>query len=333
MEVASKTKTEIHLIDQSLQNVSQSAARTEILVRETMDAAQSGQISVDVSIQGMNELKKAISHSAQSIQEVNTAGEQISSILDIVDDITEQTSLLSLNASIISAQAGEHGRGFAVVANEIKELAQRTKSSTAEIGSLIHTLQVKTEESVTSINTGIVKADEGVQLVRAVKDALSTILERATHSSTMAADIARVIQQIAASSQIISSSINAVTDMVSTITKAIQQQERDISKVVTAVENIRGMSEQVNRAHQGQRNASDQIVNGMEYMTQRLGDLTNQAKDLQQSSNQILDAMRTIESITQDVLLEAVKISDSTAGNMAKQVNMLKEIVTVFKVS
>ncbi len=333
VEIARKTETEIHLIDHALQNVSQNADRSEQLTKETMDAVQRGQTSVDVSIQSIQELKEVISHSAQSIKEVNTAGEQISSILDIVDDITEQTALLSLNASIISAQAGERGRGFAVVANEIKELAQRTKSSTAEIGSLIHTLQVKTEDSVASIEKGIVKADEGVQLVGALKDGLTTILERATRSSSMAADTAKVIQQTAESGQVINSSMKAVMEMVSNITKAIRDQEQDISKVVSAVAIILEMSEQVNQANQEQNRASDQIVNGMEQITQKLGELSTQAVELKQSSNQILDAMHTIESITQNVLLEAIDISDRTADNMTKQVDMLRKIVTVFKVS
>ena len=99
-----------------------------------MNAAARGQASVEASIRGIAELKTVVGNTAQIIQEVNLWGEQVSSILGIVDDITEQTSLLSLNASIISAQAGVHGRGFAVVANEIKELAVRTKNSTREIG-------------------------------------------------------------------------------------------------------------------------------------------------------------------------------------------------------
>ena len=331
--VAQETVSEMKHIDDSFQHISQNAGQSELFARETMHAAQSGQNAVESSIQGMLLLKQAISSSAEAIQDVNAAGEQISSILDIVDDITEQTSLLSLNASIISAQAGEGGRGFAVVANEIKELALRTKSSTKEIASLIHTLQAKTKESVTSIGTGLDKADEGLDLVSAVKEELHAILERATQSSSMASETANFIQQMAGSSQAIKESMESLTTMVMNIGSAIQQQEQNIAKVGTAVERIRHMSGQVNLANREQNKASEMIVNGMEQITGQLSDISSQSRQLKASSEQVLEAMHTIELITTRVLSETVEISTNTAHNMDTEISMLKEIVTIFKVS
>ncbi|MCP4400823.1 MAG: HAMP domain-containing protein [bacterium] len=330
--IVRQTETEIHHIDRSFQDISRNANQSEQLAKETMNAAQSGQVAVAASIEGIKALKEVISHSAETIQEVNTSGEQINSILDIVDDITEQTSLLSLNASIISAQAGEHGRGFAIVANEIKDLALRTKVSTKEIASLIHTLQTRTEDSVASIEEGIAKADDGLQLVSAVKDELNTILERATQTSSRATDTAKVVQQTAESSQVIKSSMKTLTEMVAKITNAIQEQKGNIAQVVTAVENIKDMSGQVNLANREQNKASEMIVNGMEEITEKLGDISGQAKELKSGSDQILAAMHTIESITKNVLAETIEISGNTVRNMDKQINMLGEIVTVFKV-
>lgn len=327
-----ETETEIHHIDQSVKDVSRNAARSQELANDTMDAAQSGQASVDASIQGMQDLKNVVSQSAQIIQDVNTSSAQISSILDIVDDIAEQTSLLSLNASIISAQAGEHGKGFAVVASEIKELAFRTKSSTKEIHALIRSLQTKARDSVDSINTGLEKADQGVGLVSAVKEDLKTILEKATRTSSMATDTVNLVKQTTESSQAIKSSMNMLTEMVTNITDAIQEQERDISQIVTAVEKIREMSAQVNQANREQNKATTQIVQGMEYMTERLSDVSSQARELKNSSQEIVTAMHTIETISKHVLTEALEISGSTADNMARQAEVLNQIVTVFKV-
>ena len=333
VKVAQQTETEIHHIDQALEDVSHNANRFQQFAKETMNAAQSGQMAVGASIQGMTELKEAVSHSAQIIQKINSWGEQVSSILDIVDDITEQTSLLALNASIISAQAGEHGRGFAVVANEIKDLATRTKASTNEIASLIHTLQANTEEGVQSIAEGIAKADQGVQLASGVKEALHTILESATRSATMATDTAQVIQQTTASSQIIRTSMNGVTEMVSQIRTAIQEQEQDISQVVSAIENIREMSEQVNRASIEQNTASGQIAESLELVIEKLSDISTQTEELTRNSNQIVTAMHTIESITENILVDTTGISGHTANNLVQQAEVLQQIVNVFKVS
>jgi methyl-accepting chemotaxis protein len=331
--VAQHTETEIHHIDQSLRNVSQNANQAQQLAKETMDAATSGQASVEASIQGMAELKEVVINTAQIIQEVNTWGEQVSSILGIVDDITEQTSLLALNASIISAQAGVHGRGFAVVADEIKELAIRTKASTKEIGTLIHELQKKTGEGVNHTAEGLKKADQGMELADAVKDALSVILGRATHSSKRASDTAQVMQQTADSSQAIRSSISSVTKMVSEIRTAIQEQEQDIEQVVVAVENISSMSTQVNRASVEQKNATSQIAGSMEHIAEKFSGIADQTGELKQNSDQIVTAMHTIESTTEQILQNASDISGDTVKNLVRQSVVLQKVVNVFKVS
>ena len=332
-EVVRQTETEIHHIDQSLRDVSHNADRAQELAKETMDAATRGRSSVDESIQGMTELKEVVTNTAQIIREVNSWGEQVSSILDIVDEITEQTSLLALNASIISAQAGTHGRGFAIVADEIKELATRTKASTKEIGTLVHELQAKTEEGVNNTEEGLRKADRSMQLANAVKDALISILEQATRSSNGATDTAQVIQQTAASSQAISVQISNVTEMVSDIRKALQEGERDIEQVGGAVENISGMSKQVSRASVEQKKAAQEIERNMQDVAEKFGDISDQTETLQQNTNQLLTAMHTIESTTAQILENATTISGDTVEDLVQQSDMLQKIVKVLKIS
>ena len=331
--VARQTEIEVQRIEQSLRDVSQNAAQTQQLAKETMDAATTGQQAVDASIQGMTELKTVVANTAQIIQEVNIRGERVSSILDIVDEITEQTSLLALNASIISAQAGSHGRGFAVVAEEIKNLATRTKASTKEIGTLVHELRKKTAEGVKHTAEGITQADQGMVLAQAVQNALNAILDRATHSSQRAADTAQVIGQTAASSQIINASMRRVTEMVSNTRKAIQQQEHDMEQVAAAVENISGMSEQVNRASVEQKHAANQIALSMEDAIEKFNAISTQTEELQHNSDQIAAAMHTIEATTAHILQNASDISSETIKNLVQQADVLQQIVKVFKVS
>ena len=332
-ESARQTETEIYHIDQSLKEVSHNANQAQQSAQKTMHAVTSGQASVEASMQGILELKEVVTNTAQIIQEVNSWGEQVSSILDIVDEIAEQTALLSLNASIISAQAGVHGRGFAVVAEEIKELATRTKTSTQKIATLVRTLQQKTGEGVKKTEEGIIKAEQGVRLASAVKEALNTILEEATHSLNRAADTVHVIQQTADSSQIISSSMNRVTERASHIRKAIQEEEQDIEQVVSAVENISGMAEQVSRASFEQQRAAKQIAKSMEEATERFSGISDQTELLRQDSNQILAAMHTIENVTENITQNAMAISEDTVKNLIQQSEALQKIVRVFKVS
>ena len=332
-EVTRQTGTEIQHIDRSFKNVSENAELSLQLARETKDAALSGQESVDASIQGMGELKEAVSRAADIIQEVSSWSEQVNSILDIVDDITEQTSLLALNASIISAQAGSHGRGFAVVADEIKELANRTRNSTQEIATLLNSLQQKTREGVQHTAEGLKKADLGMQLANTVKESLDTVLSRATRSSDRAANTARVIQDTVDSSRIISQSIGSVTDMVTQIRKAIQEQKLDISQVVEAVESSQSMSEQINHAGLEQNQSSRQIEQSMQLMTEKLSNISHQTEQLTRNSEQIVEAMHAIENIAENILQEITVISGKTANDLVNQSEVLQDIVRVFKVS
>lgn len=332
MDIARQTETEIHHIDDSLNDIFVNADQTQQLADETKDAALDGQDSVEASLQGMTELKTTVSQAAQIIQEVNTWGEQVSSILGMVDDITEQTSLLALNASIISAQAGVHGRGFAVVADEIKNLAVRTKSSTQEIGALIQQLQQKTGKGVRNISDGLTKAEQGMDLVQAVQEVLQRILHSATRTSSRAVETTQLIQKTADSGKIISSSMNKVTEMVTHISSAIQRQEEDMKKVLSAVENISGMSEQVNRASIEQKKAVEQVALSMSHVTEQFNDISNQTTVLQDHSDQIVAAMHTVTSTTKQILNNTTAISGDSVNNLSKQSTLLQKIVNVFKI-
>ena len=331
--IAQQTETEMQRIGRLFQEVSQNAAQTQQLAQETMNAATEGQVSVDASLQGMAELKAVAANTAQIIREVNSWGEQVSSILNIVDEITAQTSLLALNASIISAQAGAHGRGFAVVAGEIKELATRTKTSTKEIDTLVRKLQMKTEEGVKHTEEGIEKAEQGMRLAYAVKAALNTILARATDSSNRAADTAAAMQQTTASSQQINTLMTRVTEMVASIKQAQQTQEQDIEQVFQAVENLSGMSEEVNRSTLEQNKAAEQIMTGMGRVTSQFEDISTQTTELKRNSEQMVAAMHTIESTTTEILQNAGEISGETVKNLVAQSTLLQNIVQIFKVS
>ncbi|GAK54801.1 methyl-accepting chemotaxis sensory transducer [Candidatus Vecturithrix granuli] len=328
-----ETQREIQSIDHSLKDVSQNANDAQKLAEETRKAALNGQESVNASIQGMKELKDVVSETTEIIREINIWGEQVHSILDIVDDITEQTSLLALNAAIISAQAGVHGRGFGVVANEIKELANRTKNSTGEISSLIRTLQMKTEQGVKNTNEGLQKADQGMELAFAVKQALDTIIERATHSTNKATGTAEVVQQTASSSQVISASMKTVTEMVACMRATLEKQTTEVGQVIAAVENIQSMSQQINYASIEQNKAAKQIEDSMGIVTERFSKIAGQTSELNRNAQQIVEAMHTIETITANILEDMTTISSTTMNHLVKQSELLQSLVKVFKIS
>ena len=112
------------------------------------DAAQKGLQSVRKTMEGMDNIRLTMDKLSQVISELGRRSAQIGGILTIIDEVTDQTGLLALNAAILAAQSGEHGRGFAVVADEVRKLAEESGKAAEQISSLIGDVQNSTNKAV-----------------------------------------------------------------------------------------------------------------------------------------------------------------------------------------
>ena len=112
------------------------AAQTAAMSEEVARDSEGGAGAVQSTIQGIGKIREISRQAAEVIERLSRRAREIGRILTVIEDVTEETNLLALNAAIIAAQAGEHGRGFGVVAEEIQELAEQTGSSTTEISSI-----------------------------------------------------------------------------------------------------------------------------------------------------------------------------------------------------
>ena len=143
-QVATAIKEMASAIQEVERNTNQAAAAA----RNTADSSDAGSQIINQSVAEANALAKHISETATALQGLATESTQIGNILDVIRGIAEQTNLLALNAAIEAARAGEQGRGFAVVADEVRNLAQRTQQSTAEIQAMIERLQSGSNQAV-----------------------------------------------------------------------------------------------------------------------------------------------------------------------------------------
>lgn len=139
---------------------------------QAVDASKRIQHSMEV----MSQLSKQSSDAAKMISQLKHHGDKIGTVLVSIQEISEQTNLLALNAAIEAARAGEQGRGFAVVADEVRALATRAQQSTTEINSMINQLQQDTENAVTIMDKGTQLANKGVEEVQGTKNSLDHIL-------------------------------------------------------------------------------------------------------------------------------------------------------------
>ncbi|MEO6259175.1 MAG: methyl-accepting chemotaxis protein, partial [Thermoanaerobaculia bacterium] len=138
---ATETSSSMVQMSASIAQVEANAARSYELNVVVAEAAESGMRAVRETIDGMEQIRNSVRDSNAVVTRLGERSAAIGRILNVIDDVAEQTNLLALNAAILAAQAGEHGKGFSVVATEIRDLSERTASSTREITGLIRSVQ------------------------------------------------------------------------------------------------------------------------------------------------------------------------------------------------
>ncbi len=199
---------ETHQASVGMDQMSVAIAEISDNTHQSSDAAQSandraitGQQVVEEVVGGIIDLASEVEHAADLITQVGQNSETISTVLDVIKGIAEQTNLLALNAAIEAARAGEQGRGFAVVADEVRTLASRTAESTEEINQIIERLQSGSGDAVRAMTVSREKAQQLSEQASNASSTLSEIAESVARINKMSADIA-----VAAEEQ------NAVTD-------------------------------------------------------------------------------------------------------------------------
>jgi methyl-accepting chemotaxis protein len=199
-----ETSSSMEEMASAMRAVDTAAETTANLSREVVSKAELGQAKVVQTIEGMEAIREATDVAERVIRGLGTRTSEIGGILDVIDDVADETNLLALNAAIIAAQAGEHGKAFSVVADEIKELADRVLASTKEIGSLIRAVQDESENAIGAIEVGSASVMSGVDLSAEAGRTLEEITVASRESGLRIGEIvASVREQTRAASHVV----------------------------------------------------------------------------------------------------------------------------------
>ncbi|MEO6119603.1 MAG: methyl-accepting chemotaxis protein, partial [Terriglobales bacterium] len=148
------TSSAVEELTVSMKQVSNNAEASAEAARRALDAAEQGNRAVRDTLEGMQRIRASVQATAKKIKSLGDRSLEISEIINVINDITEQTNLLALNAAIEAARAGEAGRGFAVVADEVRKLAEHSRTATKDIAALIKAIQAETNEAVVVMEEG-----------------------------------------------------------------------------------------------------------------------------------------------------------------------------------
>ncbi|WP_420806133.1 methyl-accepting chemotaxis protein [Helicobacter pametensis] len=143
---------------------------------------------IEKTTDNMREISEMMQTSSSLVASLGAQSDEITSVIQTIKDIADQTNLLALNAAIEAARAGEHGRGFAVVADEVRKLAERTSYSITEITSTINSIRDVTGQVVESIKSSISQVEDGVRFANEAKEFMDQIRESASR-------VAKTIQE------------------------------------------------------------------------------------------------------------------------------------------
>ncbi len=225
-EQSSQTQEVVSSIETITNNITESTNNASIAVstaQEAGDKARVGGEVVEQTIEGINRIADIVIASAKTIEELGSSSDQIGEIIQVINEIADQTNLLALNAAIEAARAGEHGRGFAVVADEVRKLAERTTSATNEIKDMIQKIQEDTSGAVKSIEKGKYEVEKGKTLAGDARNALGEIIENTDKVTSLINQLAQASEEQNLTSQEIRNSVEMISNVTMQSTESTQQ--------------------------------------------------------------------------------------------------------------
>jgi len=321
-ENADETVSSISEINMVIKQVETNTGESARISQECAAVAEEGMRSVTKTAEGMSNIRNAVQETSRIINALGERSAQIGEILTVISQVVDQTNLLALNAAIIATQAGEYGKGFSVVAQEIRNLAERTATSTQDIARLIEAVQTETARAISSVDTGLKIVAEGEELTSHAGNILEKIGKSSKRALTMAEHIAKATQEQAGASSRVTEASERISHSIRQIAKATKDQASGSDLIQQSAELLKQFSLQVHRATAEQAKGSRQISKMAEEVNSSIQKIDKVTHKHRKESEQVLQAIKQNLSLIEENL-NAVK------GTMGV-VDELVELAAVF---
>ena len=358
-DAASRASTTVSEMAGAVTEVAGIASEADRMSARASEDARTGGEAVARTVEGMKAISENMENTARVITGLGQRSDEIGRILEVIEEIADQTNLLALNAAIEAARAGEAGRGFAVVADEVRKLAERSVEAAKEIGEVVRQVQRDTGDAVEVARAGAEEAKTGMLLADKAGAALRNIIESVSRSSELMGQIAAATSKQSQASSEVLETVAAMNSATSQVTSAVREQAEgskqiraameNIKKVMAqaaystreqaaggrqvrvAVENMNKIASQVGLATREQAEGSRQIINAVERMNDQTQQVSHATAEQKKGGELVVKAMVNISEIARDNLATVREMSKATT-NLAQQAETLAQLVSVFKV-
>ncbi len=264
-EVASGSETQLQSFQEcqramnemtiGIQRIAESASSVSELAADTNVLASEGETVINRTLEQMKAIESNVSDTVVTLRELKDQSDNISGILAMIGDVANQTNLLALNASIEAARAGEHGKGFAVVAHEIRKLAERSKESSDEIGTILHKIGTYAEAAVGSMEHSMSAARIGSDISSQAGISFRSIVESIRDVSTQVQEVSAASEQMSAGSEQIAASLDELEGITSAnagnsqrVAAASEQQLASMQEVASSADQLRSLAASLTEA-------------------------------------------------------------------------------------
>jgi methyl-accepting chemotaxis protein len=323
------TSTSLQDLHASAALIEGNAEKCHDLTQNTAQEAEQGYQSVEQTIAAMHEISASFGGLQDVIGELSHKSESIGEIVQVIESVAEETSLLSLNAAIIAAQANEHGKAFSVVATSVKSLADRTARSTREIASLITSVQEETSKAVDSVQENVERVERGVGLSNQAGQGLRRIMDSADQSARMVREIVDNSEVQVGDLKKVDRAMVEVKEIVSQIDRAIREHKNASGEIAHSTDQIGILGQQVKASTEEQRNGSKLITRAMEEVTSMIEQILASTQAQAAQSEQIRLALDSFRDVSVENARRAEELG-GTVGSLSERSTQLEHAINGF---